>query len=100
MKRFKKGYFGDFHFTLDVLNRYVIVEKPFFSSSLFNTLPFAHCIIMSEKEEKKEGEEAPAVVIQVDSRINWFEEKVCNGLKVKSDKWKKMTALQENLYVF
>ena len=48
-------------------------------------------------DEKKDGEETQAVLIQIDGRINWFEDKVCAALKVKNDKWKRMTAAQENL---
>ena len=48
-------------------------------------------------DDKKDGDEPQAVLIQIDSRINWFEDKVCAALKIKSDKWKKMTLAQENL---
>jgi hypothetical protein len=44
--------------------------------------------------EDKEKNEEPAAVV-ADARVNWFEDKVCNALKVKSDKWKKMTATGE-----
>lgn len=49
------------------------------------------------EDDKKDGDETQAVVIQVDARINWFEDKVCAALKIKNDKWKRMTAAQENL---
>jgi hypothetical protein len=32
----------------------------------------------------------------VDPRIYWFEEPVTKALKIKSDKWKKMTSHQES----
>ena len=47
-----------------------------------------------KKEDKKDEE---TVVIQVDARMNWFEDRVCNALKIKNDKFKKMTMAQENL---
>ena len=51
-----------------------------------------------KKDDAKKGDdETQQVMIQVDARINWFEEKVCAALKIKNDKWKKMTAAQENL---
>ncbi|ORY39399.1 hypothetical protein BCR33DRAFT_720231 [Rhizoclosmatium globosum] len=45
--------------------------------------------------KKKDGDDAEAVV-HVDARANWFEEKVCNALKIKNDKFKKMLTLAEN----
>ena len=50
-----------------------------------------------DSEKKADGEETTAVMIQIDARINWFEDKVCTGLKIKNDKWKRMVASQENL---
>ncbi|KAJ3128700.1 hypothetical protein HK098_003691 [Nowakowskiella sp. JEL0407] len=47
------------------------------------------------KGKKDDGEEAPQVII--DSRVSWFEERVCNALKIKNDKWKKMTQTPENV---
>jgi hypothetical protein len=56
-----------------------------------------------EKEPSKEkkgdgdegGEEMPT--IQLEPRGNWFEERVLNALKIKSDKWKKMLSATENM---
>lgn len=50
-----------------------------------------------EKKDDKKGEEETAVLITVDARINWFEDRVCTALKIKNEKWKKMTTSQENL---
>jgi hypothetical protein len=52
---------------------------------------------MSDNKEDKKEEDTPQVQIQIDARINWFEDKVCTALRIKNDKWKKMTAAQENL---
>jgi dynein heavy chain len=49
---------------------------------------------MPEDKNDKKDENEP-VVVPVDARVNWFEDRVCNALKVKSDKWKKMVALGE-----
>ncbi|KAJ3312837.1 hypothetical protein HDV04_002647 [Boothiomyces sp. JEL0838] len=45
---------------------------------------------MSE-EKKGDKKDEEAVVVPVDARVMWFEDKVCAALKVKSDKFKKMT---------
>lgn len=50
-----------------------------------------------KKDKAKVGEDGEPIVVPIDARVNWFEERVCNALKVKSDKWKKMTALGENV---
>ncbi|KAJ3051836.1 hypothetical protein HK097_007152 [Rhizophlyctis rosea] len=47
------------------------------------------------KKGEDGGDDAPAVV-HVDPRVGWFEEKVCNALKIKNDKWKKMVGVPEN----
>jgi dynein heavy chain len=47
--------------------------------------------------DEKKKEDLEPVVVPIDARINWFEDRVCNALKVKSDKWKKMTAMGENV---
>lgn len=52
---------------------------------------------MSEDKKDKKGEDGEPVVVPIDARVNWFEDKVCSALKVKSDKWKKMTAVGENV---
>ncbi|KAJ3365528.1 hypothetical protein HDU91_002183, partial [Kappamyces sp. JEL0680] len=54
---------------------------------------------MSDEKKSDKKEEGEPVVVPIDARINWFEERVCNGLKVKSDKWKKMTAAGENVEI-
>ena len=49
-----------------------------------------------KKDKDGEGDDAP-VNIPIDARVQWFEEKVCAGLKVKSDKWKKLISANENV---
>ncbi|KAI8587105.1 dynein heavy chain and region D6 of dynein motor-domain-containing protein [Geranomyces variabilis] len=49
-----------------------------------------------KKAKDGDGDDASAPV-HVDARVGWFEEKVCSALKVKTDKWKKMTMTQENV---
>ncbi|RKO94585.1 dynein heavy chain and region D6 of dynein motor-domain-containing protein [Blyttiomyces helicus] len=52
----------------------------------------------SKGKKEKEGEEGDGAAVHVaDARIAWFEERVCNALKIKSDKWKKMLTLPENI---
>lgn len=41
-------------------------------------------------EEKPKLDELEAVAVPIDSRIMWFEEKVCSALKLKVDKFKKL----------
>lgn len=48
---------------------------------------------MAEKDKKDEE----VVALPIDARIDWLEERVCSAFKVKTDKWKKMTAANENL---
>jgi hypothetical protein len=50
---------------------------------------------MADKDKDKKDEEV--VALPIDARINWFEDKVCSAFKVKADKWKKTTSLNENL---
>ena len=33
---------------------------------------------------------------KTDTRCDWFEDKVCKALRIKSDKWKKMVYSNEN----
>ncbi|KAI9209879.1 dynein heavy chain and region D6 of dynein motor-domain-containing protein, partial [Polychytrium aggregatum] len=47
-------------------------------------------------KKDKDGEDDAGVVV-VDPRLAFFEEKVCNALKIKNDKWKKMISVQENI---
>ncbi|KAI9142914.1 dynein heavy chain and region D6 of dynein motor-domain-containing protein [Paraphysoderma sedebokerense] len=52
---------------------------------------------MSEKEKKSEKEDADSQPIAaLDPRVEWFCEPVTKALKVKSDKWRKVTATPEN----
>lgn len=44
----------------------------------------------------KKGEGEAAAAVPVDPRVEWFGDKVCNALKLKSDKWKKLTSAPEN----
>ncbi|KAJ1568524.1 hypothetical protein HK096_006203 [Nowakowskiella sp. JEL0078] len=46
---------------------------------------------------KKEETEDGTAHVQIDARVCWFEDRVCNALKIKNDKWKKMTQAPENL---
>ena len=50
-----------------------------------------------ERKDPKKADDLEQVAVHIDARVNWFEERVCNALKVKSDKWKKMTAVGENV---
>ncbi|KAJ3023806.1 hypothetical protein HKX48_000940 [Thoreauomyces humboldtii] len=51
-------------------------------------------------KKNKDGDgDADAAPVHVDARVGWFEEKVCTALRVKTDKWKKMTMTQENVQV-
>ncbi|KAI9353687.1 dynein heavy chain and region D6 of dynein motor-domain-containing protein [Obelidium mucronatum] len=49
--------------------------------------------------KKKDGEEGEVVVV-VDARSYWFEDKVCAALKIKADKFKKMLTFPENIEIF
>ncbi|OAJ37788.1 hypothetical protein BDEG_21780 [Batrachochytrium dendrobatidis JEL423] len=49
------------------------------------------------KKESADGEDNGPVVVPVDSRVMWFEDKVCNSLKIKNDKWKKLISVNENV---
>jgi dynein heavy chain, axonemal len=49
------------------------------------------------KKEKGDGDDDAPVEIPVDARVQWFEERVCNGLRIKNDKWKKMVSNGENV---
>jgi dynein heavy chain len=51
---------------------------------------------MADKDKKVDEE---PVVLPIDARINWFEDKVCSAFKIKSDKWKKMLSLNENVEI-
>jgi dynein heavy chain len=51
-----------------------------------------------KKETKKEDDPDAAAVI-VDSRVMWFEDKVCAAFKIKADKFKKLISVGENVYV-
>lgn len=44
---------------------------------------------------KKDVEAVEIALQQLDARGNWFEEKVTTALKIKSDKWKKMSTVPE-----
>ncbi|KAJ3391292.1 hypothetical protein HDU84_006208 [Entophlyctis sp. JEL0112] len=48
---------------------------------------------------KKDGDETE-VVVHVDPRSYWFEDRVCNALKIKNDKFKKMLTFPENIEIF
>ena len=50
-------------------------------------------------KKDKDGSDEQEVQVIVDPRINWFEDRVVNALKIKNDKWKKMISSIENLYV-
>jgi hypothetical protein len=52
-----------------------------------------------EDETKKKAEEEAPVSLPVDARVMWFEEKVCNALKIKADKFKKLITVGENVYL-
>ncbi len=49
----------------------------------------------NDDEEKNEKEVAQEQ-IPLDPRIEWFSERVIAGLRVKSEKWKKMTLVKES----
>ncbi len=53
-----------------------------------------------KKKDSDSSEASVPVQVSVDPRCAWFEDKVLAALKVKSDKWKKLTSAPENLYVF
>jgi hypothetical protein len=48
------------------------------------------------KKSKDEGGGDGERLVVLDPRANWFEERVCNALKIKGDKWKKMVATPEH----
>ena len=48
----------------------------------------------------KDGGDAAEQPRKVDPRLDWFEDKVCKALRLKSDKWRKLTYSQENWYAF
>jgi hypothetical protein len=50
----------------------------------------------TKPQTPKKGEAEPAAPLTVDARTGWFEERVLNALRLKSEKWKKM-AVPENL---
>ncbi|KAJ3192953.1 hypothetical protein HDU82_002992, partial [Entophlyctis luteolus] len=50
-------------------------------------------------KSKKDGDETE-VVVHVDPRSYWFEDRVCNALKIKNDKFKKMLTFPENIEIF
>lgn len=54
---------------------------------------------MSEDKKDKEKKDEEVAVIPADQRVMWFEDKVCSALKVKTDKWKKMISIGENMYI-
>ena len=51
-------------------------------------------------EATKDGADANNAEQQkrVDPRLDWFEDKVCKALRLKSDKWRKLVYTQENWY--
>ncbi|KAJ1334726.1 hypothetical protein BSLG_007881 [Batrachochytrium salamandrivorans] len=49
------------------------------------------------KKEGAEGDDGAPVVVPVDVRVMWFEDKVCSSLKIKTDKWKKLISINENV---
>ncbi|KAJ3158178.1 hypothetical protein HDU86_003133 [Geranomyces michiganensis] len=49
-----------------------------------------------KKGKDGDGDDGSAPV-HVDARVGWFEDKVCAALKIKADKWKKMTMTQDNV---
>jgi hypothetical protein len=52
----------------------------------------------SPKKKDSDSSEAPAQApVTIDPRAAWFEDKVLPALKIKGDKWKKLTATPENL---
>lgn len=51
----------------------------------------------AKKTKDADGDDAAAPAVHVDARVGWFEEKVCGALKIKNDKWKKMTLAPENV---
>ncbi|KAI8900476.1 dynein heavy chain and region D6 of dynein motor-domain-containing protein [Globomyces pollinis-pini] len=48
-----------------------------------------------KKDKGKDNDEA--VVTPADGRVMWFEDKVCAAFKIKSDKFKKMITISENV---
>lgn len=48
-------------------------------------------------DKNKDGAEEPLPVL--DARGNWFEDKVTSALRVKSDKWRKLAATPDSMYV-
>ena len=50
-----------------------------------------------EETGKRLGWLAAAQPTAMDPRINWFDDRVIQALKIKSEKWKKMLALPENV---
>ena len=49
--------------------------------------------------DKKDNAEEEVAVPVIDPKAAWFEEKVLAALKIKSDKWKKMTTTVEFMYL-
>ncbi|KAI8812367.1 dynein heavy chain and region D6 of dynein motor-domain-containing protein [Cladochytrium replicatum] len=50
-------------------------------------------------KKEKDGEEESSPVVHVDPRVGWFEDRICNALKIKNDKWKKLILVQEYLEI-
>lgn len=46
---------------------------------------------------KKKDEAEETAAIKLDGRGEWFEPRVVDALKLKSEKWKKMAFLSENV---
>ncbi|KAJ3191413.1 hypothetical protein HK101_007802 [Irineochytrium annulatum] len=51
------------------------------------------------KGKKDKDGETEEIQIHVDPRVNWFEDKVLNALKLKGDRWKKMITIPENIEI-
>eukprot|EP00842_Homolaphlyctis_polyrhiza_P004027 jgi/Hompol1/4625/HPOL_003762-RA len=52
-----------------------------------------------KKDKDGEGDDGAPAVVPVDARVQWFEDRVCNGLKIKNDKWKKLISVGENVEI-
>ncbi|KAJ3180788.1 hypothetical protein HDU85_003867 [Gaertneriomyces sp. JEL0708] len=52
-----------------------------------------------KKGKDADGDDAAPAQVLVDGRVTWFEERVCTALKIKNDKWKKMTSTADNVQI-
>ena len=54
----------------------------------------------SAEKKGDDGETATtqaAEAVPLDPRVEWFSERTLNSLRLKQEKWKKMTAVKDNL---